>query len=76
MRNSELLEVLKRVILSWQVIAVTVAVLIFFAAVNNVTNMSKRPKSAASAKPKKISRPDARPDPGKNLDTSGLGIED
>jgi hypothetical protein len=76
MRNLELFDVLTRVILSWQVIAVTVAVLIFFAIVNNVTNMSKRPKFAASSKPKKLKRPDARPESDKNLDTSGLGIED
>jgi hypothetical protein len=74
--SPELLDILKQVISSWQVIAVTIVVLVFWSIVNNVTNMSKRPKAAGAYKPKKLKRPDASPALDKNLDTSGLGIED
>lgn len=69
-------DVLIQVILSWQVIAVAVVVLIFFAAVNGVTNMSKRPKAIGASKPKKLKRPPVQPELDKNLDTSSIGIED
>jgi hypothetical protein len=76
MFHSELLGVLKQVVSSWEVIAVTIVVLLYWSVVNSITNGSKSPKAAAAVKRKKVKRRVEKPGLGKNVDTSGIGIED
>ena len=71
----ELFDVLKKVLTSWEVIAMSVVIVIFWAVVNSVTRLRRPVPKAAHTKPKKIKRP-AVPQLDKNIDASGIGIGD
>ncbi|MDR2343276.1 MAG: hypothetical protein LBD86_01945 [Spirochaetaceae bacterium] len=75
MFSQELLNVLKHILSSWQVIAMAVVILIYWSLVSYVTNFSGKPVSKVSvAKRKKIKRPPPGPQLDKNIDASGIGI--
>jgi hypothetical protein len=74
MFSQELLNVLKQVLLSWQVIAMTVVILIYWAIVNSVTRKRRPDLKAHSTKRQKIKRPPTSPQLDKNIDTSDIGI--
>lgn len=74
MFSRELFDVLKKVLTSWEVIAMSVVIVIFWAVVNSVTRLRRPVPKAAHTKPKKIKRPPATPQLDKNIDASGIGI--
>jgi hypothetical protein len=74
MFSQELFNVLKQVLISWQVIAITIVILIYFAIVNSVTSPRKARPKASVTKHKKLKRPPSSPQLDKNIDASGLGI--
>jgi predicted permease len=76
MSYPDLLNVLKQVILSWQIIAVTIVILIYWSIVTSITNSSKRPKVTRVSKRKNLKRPLAQPELDKNIDASDIGIDD
>ena len=74
MFSQELLDVLKQVIISWQVIAVTVVIVIYWTILNLITNPRKPTPKVSHVKPKKIKRPPSAPQLDKNIDASDIGI--
>jgi hypothetical protein len=76
MFSQELLGILKQVITSWQVIAMTCVIIIYWMLVNSVTNPRKKIPKASVVRHKKLKRPPAAPKLDKNIDASGIGIGD
>ncbi|MDR2803683.1 MAG: hypothetical protein LBB22_05275 [Treponema sp.] len=75
--SPELISVLKEVISSWQVIAMTIAIVIYWSLVNAAVKSKKSIKvSPNSIKHKKIKRPPAEPKIDKDIDTGDIGIGD
>ncbi|MDR0684927.1 MAG: hypothetical protein LBF83_07345 [Spirochaetaceae bacterium] len=76
MLSPELFDVLKKVLISWEVVAMTVVIVIFWSVVNSVMRLRKpAPKATRSTKPKKIKRPPPPPTQlDKNIDASDIGI--
>jgi hypothetical protein len=76
MVSSELLQVLKQVLRSWQVIAMAVAIIFYWLIVGAAANMKPRPKSVAQKKKKLKRLPSAPEGIEKDVDASDLNIGD
>jgi phosphate/sulfate permease len=74
MFSSELWSVLKQVVSSWQIIAMVVAIILYWSLVNAAASLQKKTKPRTAAKIQKLKRPPKSPKLDKNLDASGLGI--
>jgi flagellar biosynthesis/type III secretory pathway M-ring protein FliF/YscJ len=72
-----LLETIKRVLVSWQVIAVTVVLILYWFLVSYTASARKRrpapdPKTAKQKRPKRPKQ--EKPDVEKDVDTSGVDV--
>ncbi|MDR2491147.1 MAG: hypothetical protein LBD20_07075 [Spirochaetaceae bacterium] len=68
-----IIEVLK----SWQVLAVTIVVIMYWLIVFAAANPSKKKRKEKGPKPQKIKRPSTpATDLGKDIDDSELGLDD
>jgi hypothetical protein len=77
MGTVDLKTVIVQVLSSWQVLAVTIAVLVYWGIVYMATHPSKKPPKSKTAKPEKIKRPsEPAADLGKNVDDSDVALED
>jgi len=77
MSGAELTEVLVQVVTSWQVIAVTVVLMVFIFLVNSAARMRGAPPSMPSLKPdKKVRKAAAAATPEVSSDEDGLGLEE
>jgi phosphate/sulfate permease len=74
MFSSELWPVLKQVVSSWQVIAVAVAIILYWTLVNTAASLQKKTKARTAAKTQKLKRPPKSPKLDKDLDAGDLGI--
>jgi hypothetical protein len=75
--SSALFEVIKQVVLSWQVIVATAAFLLIRAMVNSTVNPPKpKPHPDKSTKRVKIKRPPKEKTALDNVDTEGLNLEE
>jgi phosphate/sulfate permease len=73
MFSSELWPVLKQVVSSWQVIAMAVAIILYWMLVNTAASLQKKTK-ARTAKTQKLKRLPKSPKLDKDLDADDLGI--
>jgi flagellar biosynthesis/type III secretory pathway M-ring protein FliF/YscJ len=82
MFSEELKTLLLRVITSWQVIAVTVVIVLYFFLVSYVARLYHSPRSSFrfAAKPKKVKEAAPEPQPeaeeGEAVDDEDLGLDD
>lgn len=76
MISPELFNILKQVVISWQVIAATVVLVIFLSLVNMAANPMSKRKSLRVKKIKDIKRPPTQPALDKDIDTSELGLDE
>jgi hypothetical protein len=75
--SPELVSVLKEVISSWQVIAMTIAILIYLSLVNAAVKSKKSIRVSPNIKKqKKLKRPPAEPKIDKDIDAGDIGIGD
>ena len=74
MFNNELKDLLVKVVTSWQVIVVTLVILIYMALVNHVSRSRYRRRNPTVVKPGKIKQEKAAPE--EEIDDSALGLED
>jgi hypothetical protein len=76
MFSTELNELIIAVITSWQVIVVTIGIVIYIAIVNSVARLyhSTRPKEPKSSKPKKTKK--AEEPAEEKIGTDELGLEE
>jgi len=54
MFSKELSELIVNVIMSWQVIVITIALVLYICLVNYVARSYRRPRSVSKSKPKKV----------------------
>jgi hypothetical protein len=77
MFTDELMNLLLQVIKSWQVIAVTIALLLYMSMVNYVLRAHHKPASVSKIKPKKKEKPKPAPKPApKEPDDDEIHEED
>jgi predicted membrane protein len=67
-------DLIKSVVLSWQVIAVTFAFIIYWSIVSAIVR-PRRKKAVVQKSPKTMKRPAEQKEFDKNIDTSNLGLE-
>jgi len=72
MFSKELTELLVQVITSWQVIAITIALIFFIYLVNYAARTYHRPASVSKSKPKKVKPPPAPKEEKKEEDEETL----
>jgi len=76
MTNDEIRDLIIQVISSWQVIAITLIILIYISLVNYVCRAKRRKRASAAVKKKeKKAKPAAAPK-GDAVDDSALGMEE
>jgi hypothetical protein len=78
MISPELLNVLKQVVTSWEVIVTAVAVIIFWMLVSTAARTASKKTKNLNAKKriKNLKRPPKQPEVDKNIDTSELNLGD
>jgi F0F1-type ATP synthase membrane subunit b/b' len=75
MKSNELFSLLKQVVVSWQVIFITIAFILFWTIVNNAVN--PKPKKIKVTKQQKIKRPkqETSKELADDVDTGELGLD-
>lgn len=63
MFSSEVIRLILSVLASWEVISVTLAVIVYLFLVFYVARLNRRPRRAAAPKQKKAAKKDAAPEP-------------
>jgi len=74
MFTNELRDLLIKVITSWQVIVVTLVILLYIAMVNYLSRTHYRRRDSSNPRPIRPKR--AKPEPVEEADDSELGLED
>ena len=76
MFSGEFRDLIIKVITSWQVIVVTIVVLVYIFLVNSVSKSYTRSRKPANPKPAKAKPPKGKQEPDEQVDDSELGLED
>jgi hypothetical protein len=76
MYSGGMVDLVIQLIKTWQVIAVTVAIVLYVFLINYVARSYHRPRSVSKSKPKKVKTPKEKKKPAGGNDGDGLDLEE